>query len=40
MKPTKMIHDLGQSLWVDNITRGLLNSLGALISASRDAEPK
>jgi transaldolase len=26
MKPTKMIHDLGQSLWVDNITRGLLNS--------------
>ena len=26
MKPTKMIHDLGQSLWLDNITRGLLNS--------------
>jgi transaldolase len=26
MKPTKIIHDLGQSLWVDNITRGLLNS--------------
>jgi transaldolase len=26
MKPTKMIHDLGQSLWLDNITRDLLNS--------------
>jgi transaldolase len=26
MKPTKTLHDLGQSLWLDNITRGLLNS--------------
>jgi transaldolase len=26
MKPTKMLHDLGQSLWLDNITRDLLNS--------------
>ena len=26
MKPTKMIHDLGQSLWLDNITRDLLDS--------------
>jgi transaldolase len=26
MKPTKVIHDLGQSLWLDNITRDLLNS--------------
>ena len=26
MKPTKIIHDLGQSLWLDNITRDLLNS--------------
>ncbi|HTV26904.1 MAG TPA: transaldolase [Xanthobacteraceae bacterium] len=26
MKPTKIIHDLGQSLWIDNITRDLLNS--------------
>jgi transaldolase len=26
MKPTKLIHDLGQSLWLDNITRDLLNS--------------
>ena len=23
MKPTKIIHDLGQSLWLDNITRDL-----------------
>jgi transaldolase len=26
MKPTKTIHDLGQSLWLDNITRSLLDS--------------
>ncbi len=26
MKLTKTVHDLGQSLWLDNITRGLLNS--------------
>jgi transaldolase len=25
MKPTQKLHDLGQSLWLDNITRGLLN---------------
>lgn len=25
MKPTQQLHDLGQSLWLDNITRGLLN---------------
>ncbi len=24
MKPTRELHDLGQSLWLDNITRGLL----------------
>jgi transaldolase len=24
MKPTQQLHDLGQSLWIDNITRGLL----------------
>ncbi|MDQ2842751.1 MAG: transaldolase [Acidobacteriota bacterium] len=29
MKPTQQLHDLGQSLWLDNITRGLLSS-GAL----------
>jgi transaldolase len=29
MKPTQRLHDLGQSLWLDNITRDLLNS-GAL----------
>src|SRR5260221_1536916 len=26
MKPTKKLHDIGQSLWLDNITRELLNS--------------
>lgn len=26
MKPTTTLHDLGQSLWLDNITRELLNS--------------
>jgi transaldolase len=26
MKPTRSLHDLGQSLWLDNITRDLLNS--------------
>jgi transaldolase len=26
MKPTKKLHDLGQSLWLDNVTRELLNS--------------
>jgi transaldolase len=26
MKATQQLHDMGQSLWLDNITRGLLNS--------------
>src|ERR1700755_1669009 len=26
MKPTGKLHDVGQSLWLDNITRELLNS--------------
>src|SRR5215469_6907063 len=26
MKPTKALHDLGQSLWLDNITRELIDS--------------
>jgi transaldolase len=26
MKPTKTLHDLGQSLWLDNITRSLVYS--------------
>ena len=26
MKPTEQLHNLGQSLWLDNITRGLLTS--------------
>jgi transaldolase len=26
MKPTEILHDLGQSLWLDNITRDLLDS--------------
>src|SRR6476659_3175156 len=28
MKPTQAIHDLGQSLWLDNITRNLLRTSG------------
>ena len=26
MKPTEQLHHMGQSLWLDNITRGLLTS--------------
>jgi transaldolase len=26
MKATQELHDLGQSLWLDNITRGLLDN--------------
>jgi transaldolase len=26
MKATQKLHNMGQSLWLDNITRGLLNS--------------
>jgi transaldolase len=26
MKPTQQLHNLGQTLWLDNITRGLLTS--------------
>src|SRR5919205_2435117 len=26
MKATQILHDLGQSIWLDNITRDLLNS--------------
>jgi transaldolase len=26
MNPTQQLHDIGQSLWLDNITRGLLTS--------------
>ena len=25
MKPTERLHQLGQSLWLDNITRGILD---------------
>ena len=35
MKPTQELHDLGQSLWLDNITRGLLSS-GTLAGYIRD----
>jgi transaldolase len=35
MKPTQLLQDLGQSLWLDNITRGLLSS-GALAGYIRD----
>jgi transaldolase len=26
MRATQLLHDLGQSIWLDNITRNLLNS--------------
>jgi transaldolase len=26
MKATQLLHDLGQSIWLDNITRDLLDS--------------
>src|SRR6516165_9692835 len=26
MKPTSKLHDIGQSLWLDNITRDMLNN--------------
>lgn len=35
MKPTQQLHDLGQSLWLDNITRGMLTS-GTLARYIRD----
>ncbi len=35
MKPTKELHDLGQSLWLDNITRGILDD-GTLARYIRD----
>ena len=35
MKPTQQLHDLGQSLWLDNITRGLLDG-GTLAGYIRD----
>ena len=35
MKTTQQLHDLGQSLWLDNITRGLLAD-GTLARYIRD----
>jgi transaldolase len=35
MKATQQLHDLGQSIWLDNITRGLLNT-GTLRDYIRD----
>ena len=35
MNPTRQLHELGQSLWLDNITRGLLND-GTLERYIRD----
>jgi transaldolase len=35
MKATQQLHDLGQSLWIDNITRGMLSS-GTLARYIRD----
>ena len=33
MKPTQQLHELGQSLWLDNITRTMLDD-GTLSSAT------
>jgi transaldolase len=37
MKPTARLHELGQSLWLDNITREVLDSvhLGRYIGQGR-----
>jgi transaldolase len=35
MKPTRQLHDLGQSLWLDNITREILDN-GALLHYIKD----
>jgi transaldolase len=35
MKPTQQLHEIGQSLWLDNITRGMLND-GTLERYVRD----
>ena len=35
VKPTQQLHEIGQSLWLDNITRGMLND-GTLESYVRD----
>src|SRR5262245_47040720 len=35
MKPTQLLNDLGQSLWLDNITRDMLNN-GTLERYVRD----
>jgi transaldolase len=34
MKATQLLHKLGQSLWLDNITRDLLNSATGLAGAT------
>jgi hypothetical protein len=39
MKPTRMLHELGQSLWLDNITRDLLDR-GALAAQLQDEGTK
>lgn len=35
MKATRQLHDVGQSLWLDNITRGILDD-GTLAAYIRD----
>ena len=34
MKPTQQLHDLGQSLWLDNITRTMLDDGTAAAATS------
>ena len=36
MKPTAKLHELGQSLWLDNITRTMLDD-GTLQATSRSS---
>jgi len=37
MNATQQLHDLGQSLWLDNITRGLMTS-GTLAAKSTSCQ--
>ena len=34
MKATQLLHERGQSLWLDNITRDLLGAMGSRMAAN------
>ena len=34
MRATQLLHDFGQSLWLDNITRDLLGAMGSRMAAN------